>query len=163
MRPLLFSIITFVAIMPWSCHAVKGVISDTITSDEELCHSKCGLNNACLLALYQYECRECWLMDCTLEFVPKGLTGAGKATEGVKPACDSDMVPKPRDDGCSGAPNTITTTGGTTSRTTATDSSRTAGPTEAGDDDTDSLAWRATISWLPLCAIVAANAAVAAY
>ncbi|KAH8670751.1 hypothetical protein BGZ61DRAFT_459870 [Ilyonectria robusta] len=159
MRASLFSIITVVAIMPWSGHAVKGVISDTITSNEQLCRSNCGLNDACLLALYQYKCRECWLMDCTLESVPEGLTGAGKATEGVQPTCDSGMVPEPRDDGCTGAPTTTTTTSGTT----ATDTSGAAGSTETGDDETDSPAWRASISWLPLCAIVAANVVVAAY
>lgn len=138
--------------MPWSSHAVKGVISDTITSDEQLCRSNCGLNGACLLALYQYKCRECWLMDCTLNYVPEGLTGAGKATEGVPPTCDSAMVPKPRDDGCMGAPTSTTTTSGAT----ATDAGGAAGSSETGDSNMDSPALRASISWLSLCAIVTA-------
>ncbi|OAG03374.1 uncharacterized protein CC84DRAFT_1167063 [Paraphaeosphaeria sporulosa] len=161
MRTLLFSILAVVAILSGSTLAVKGVISDTLTSDEEGCLSLCGLNDACLLALYQTECRECWLMDCSLQFMPVGFTGGGKDTIKIKPTCDSALVPKPREDGCKDAPAATTSAAAatTTSAATATTTSGAARSSETGVKG--SATWRTSIDWLPLGAVVMANIVVA--
>ncbi len=145
-----------VALLPGPAHAVKGVISDTLTSSQEGCHSLCGLNNACLMALYQQACHECWLMDCTLEFLPKGLTGAGKDTIEIKPVCDSALVPKPRDEGCKGAPSTATTT---SAAVVTTSTNGVAKATETGAKG--SAAWRMSLSYISLSAVIVAAALVA--
>jgi hypothetical protein len=174
MRASTFSILAAVAaVLSGSAHAVNGVISDTLTSDLEGCYSLCGGNNACLLALYQSECHECLLMDCSLKSLPKGFEGAGKSTTELKPTCDSALVPKPREDGCKGAPAATTTTNADTATTTSdattatTTSATTAATTSGGAGSTEtgvkgSAGWRTSINWLHLGAVVVANIIVAA-
>ncbi|KAK3897417.1 hypothetical protein C8A05DRAFT_19815 [Staphylotrichum tortipilum] len=155
MRISTSSLLAAVAILPGPAYAVKGVISDTVTSSQEGCQSLCGLNNACLMALYQRQCHECWLMDCALKFLPEGLTGAGKDTVEIKPICDSALIPKPREEGCNGAPSTATTTSAAVITTT----NSAAGTTETGANG--SAAWRMSLSWLSFSVVAAATVLVA--
>lgn len=155
MRISTCSLLAVAAFLPNPAHAVKGVISDTLTSSQEGCHSLCGLNDACLLALYQSKCHECWLMDCTLKSLPEGFTGAGKDTAEIKPICDSALVPKTREDGCQGAPSTATTTNAAAATTT----NSAAGTAITGSNG--SAAWRMSLSRLSLSVVVAATVLVA--
>ncbi|KAJ6440351.1 PAN domain-containing protein [Purpureocillium lavendulum] len=91
MRPATLSAI--VAVAGTAHAATKGVIRDTTVSDAAECNSLCGLNDACLTALYHSGCRECWLFDCALKTQPNDTLAAGKATDKAKPACDPAVLP----------------------------------------------------------------------
>ncbi|GJN78971.1 hypothetical protein PLIIFM63780_002482 [Purpureocillium lilacinum] len=73
--------------------STKGIVSDTIVSDAQACSSLCGLNDACLTALYHSKCHECWLLDCALKREPQGFSAVGKSTIKPKPECDAGVVP----------------------------------------------------------------------
>lgn len=145
-----------VAVLPRTTYAVKGVISDSLTSDSQGCYSLCGLNNACLTALYQVKCHECWLLDCKVEFAPEGIIGEGKDTIEIKPICDSALVPKARDAACNGAPSTARTT----SAAAATTTNGAAGTTKPGANGS-TAAWHTSFSCLSLSAVLAAAVLVA--
>lgn len=105
--------------------ATKGIVSDTIVSDAQACSSLCGLNDACLTALYHSKCHECWLLDCALKREPQGFSAVGKSTIKPKPECDAGVVPpvptecKKADDGGDSGASSSSAISGSASGTVA--------------------------------------------
>lgn len=171
MRSSLLSTVVAATALSNSVLAVKGVIKDQITTDEQGCRSLCGLNNDCFAVLYDSDCHECWQLDCHPDTQPPGgLKATGKSTDLPAPKCDGVKFPtKPteckKDSGSGSVTTSVTTrvttrdtvsTGAAATGTTAstgTSSSSGATPSETSAADKKNGAWREGASWLSVVGV----------
>lgn len=120
---------------------VKGILSNTVVPDPDLCRSLCIANADCFYSLYHLQCDQCWQMDCSA-----GSLWIGGTTDFTKPTmetnyyCNNSMVPEMPTD-C----KNITATATVTSLSQATET----------EDKKGSAGLGKMVSWGPLGAMVA--------
>ena len=88
---------------------VVGVISDTVVPDPEICRALCKENSECYSSLYNFECNQCWQMDCVSSLVYTGADDWTKPSADVRYRCPSEGAPVMPDD-CGNITATATVT-----------------------------------------------------